>query len=123
MENYKTDTLLSACLLSNCSFAGNVTSDTGIVSPNISCSAVIYYSSRCPDEAPNTGLYNAINATTNSACRTKRMTNINGALGSSSSVQFTNVATLIVSNILIPIKTIYTEAFSTYSRKSLIVID
>jgi len=84
---------------------------------------VIYYSARCPDKPPASGLYNAINATTNSACRTKRLTNINAALGASSSVQFTNVATLIVSNILIPIKSIYTETFSTYSRKSLIIID
>lgn len=82
----------------------------------MSCSAVIYYSSRCPDEAPSTGLYNSIYSSGNSACRKKRMTNINSALGSTSVAQFTNIASLPLSGLVVPVQSVYTYPFSYYSR-------
>ncbi len=121
MQSYKTDGQLAACLISNCSITANVSAVTnGIFSPNISCYAVIYYSTRCPDEAPTSGLNVGLNTTTNSACRKRRLTNIDGALGQSN-VLYTNVPSLTVSNIILPIITIATLPVSSYLRKSLII--
>jgi hypothetical protein len=83
----------------------------------MTCSAVIYYSTRCSDEAASSGVNNTISST-NSACRDKRLSNIYAALGSSSGTQYTNVPSLTVSNTVLPIRSIYSVAFSLYSRKS-----
>jgi hypothetical protein len=116
LQNYYSDRLLAACLISNCSLTTYVPASTTINNTNISCSAVIYYSSRCPDEAPSTGLYLYANASTNSACRTKRMTNINSALGSTSVVQFTNVVSLTFGGVVVPMQSVYSYPFSYYSQ-------
>jgi hypothetical protein len=96
--------------------------NSGIIAPNISCQSTIYYSSRCPDEAATSGLNATSNSTTNSACRKKRLSNINTALGSSS-VAYTNVPSLTVSNIIVPVTSVYGILFSNYSGKSLIMKD
>lgn len=89
-----------------------------VVSGNVGCYTTIYYSSRCSDESPSSGLNNYVNSTSNSACRKKRMSNINGALGSSA-VKYTNVATLIINSVAVPIQTLYGIPFSNSSRKFL----
>ena len=88
----------------------------------MSCSAVVYYSARCPDQAPNSGLYNYVNTTGNSACRNKRMKNINSALGSTSVVQFTGVDSLTIGGVSVLMQSIYSYPFSYYSRTSSIVV-
>lgn len=103
--------------------SNNYTYTNGYVSPIVTCYAVIYYSSRCPDEAPNSGLNNNVNAASNSACRKKRMTNINAALGPSTPVQYTNVPGLTVSGTLVAVQSIYSVTSTNYTRKFSIIID
>ncbi len=110
---------MKACLISNCS----IISPAGTTLSNTSCNAVIYYSARCRDEAPTYGLYSFVNASSNSACRKKRMTNINGALGATGTT-YTNVPFLLGnSSTNVSVSMITTTPFSSYSRKFLIIID
>lgn len=107
-----------ACLLSNCTLISYVsgTSNT-IITTNLSCLAEVYYKTRCTDQPPSLGWYYYYNTSTSSACRTQRLKNINGALGSSSIYQFTNVVGLFLNGIVVPVSAIYTIPFSYYSRK------
>lgn len=89
-----------------------VAPNTGVVATNLSCTAVIYYETRC---AGTSTVSNT--TTTTNTCRKQRITNINTALGSTPIVQFTNVVSLIFDSIVVAIQSIYTHPFSSYSRK------
>jgi hypothetical protein len=100
---------------------GNISYNSGNVTLNMTCTATAYYSSRCPDKSPSSGINTSVSSTSNSACRKKREANINAALGASSNTQYTNVVSLGVGGTFIPVTAIYGYAFSNYSRKSSIV--
>ena len=124
MQSYKSDSLLTACLISGCSLFTNVSVSplSSIVRSNMTCSCVVYYSARCSDQGISSGVNNYYSSSGNSACRSQRMANINGALGSSSNVQYTNVPSLNVGGKVLPINSsiVYGVAFSNYSRESFI---
>ena len=108
---------MQSCIISNCSLAANVGVNNGIVASNVICMCTVYYSTRCTDEAPYSGWNYTYNATS-SSCRETRLANIDAALGSSSSTLFTNVPSIIIGGITVPMQSVYSIIFSNYSRKS-----
>ncbi len=88
--------MLTSCLLSSCVVA-NLYNPSGSASYpltyyTLSCSAKIYYKTRCSDSAPSYGLSYS-SSQKNSACRQQRLNRINTCLNST--VQISNVPCLL----------------------------
>jgi hypothetical protein len=88
--------LLTSCLLSNCVIA-NLLNPSGSASYpltyyTLSCSAKIYYKTRCSDSAASYGLSYS-SSQKNSACRQQRLNRINTCLNST--VQISNMPCLL----------------------------
>ena len=99
-------------MISNC----NVTAASTSTGGEVTCYAVVYYSTRCIDESATSGVNNTITSTSNSVCRKQRLTHINSALGSST-VQYTNVPSISASGTAYAVTSVYSRPFSNYTRK------
>ncbi|CAF1060938.1 unnamed protein product [Adineta ricciae] len=114
LQQYQSDTLIQLCSLTNCILA-NATTALIYSSSYISCSATVYYSTRC-SQSSSSGVNNTVSSSGNSGCRTRRMNNINGALGSTWTNQYTNVPSAIISSSTAAISNLTTVPFSNYTQ-------
>ncbi|UJR34315.1 hypothetical protein I4U23_021718 [Adineta vaga] len=116
LQNYKSDTLISLCSLSNCITNTTTTATNTPTSIFLLCPAIIYYSTRCIDQGITSGINNSLSSTGNSACRISRMKQINNALGSTSTTQYTNVPTVIIGSTSVTVYNITTLTFANYGQ-------
>ncbi|CAF1042354.1 unnamed protein product [Adineta steineri] len=95
LQTCYSDSLLTACILSNCVVTGlsNAASASyPLTYYTLSCAAKIYYKTRCLDAPASSGLYYS-SSQRNSACRQRRLNRINTCL--SSTVSLMNVPCMI----------------------------
>ncbi len=95
MQTCYYDPSLTSCLLSNClavSSVNSVSPSYSLTNYTLSCTANIYYKTRCLDSPPFYHLYYS-SSQQNSACRQQRLNRINACLNST--VQLLDVPCLI----------------------------
>ncbi|CAF4161632.1 unnamed protein product, partial [Adineta steineri] len=95
LQTCYSDSLLTACILSNCVVTGlsNAASASyPLTYYTLSCAAKIYYKTRCLDAPASSGLYYS-SSQRNSVCRQRRLNRINTCL--SSTVSLMNVPCMI----------------------------